>query len=286
MRCSKCNYEPTMSEMQRSPDACPKCGDSRSEASGPAGASRKSGASRRVVLAIGAVFVLAGSMFAWKWVERTKAEDALFATVDQKVRDLNGLSLELLDQSAGLTRAEFLEKAGRRVSDFDAVIAVSMSVNDSARPGVAAMLASYGKAQRALIKEVGDHTKTEVSYEIAKSDFDSFADMAANPSFQEIVAMSDQEIERIQKASLESLKGDGLLSDDKVQRFKDAASLANVLGVRAKYLSSKHNFERAQADLEEAKSELSGAYTKVTVVGEQLKSELGRDLPILRWKST
>lgn len=167
-QCQKCGYEFTLREIQEKAE-CPKCKEI--EASRINRSALVNGKRKPLFTVIAMAFVLVIGVLGVRFYFEFSARQELIAKIDQRVREFNGLSMELLDQSAGMTKGGFLEKASRRIAEIDSVVAASMAIDDSALPGAASALAEYGKAQRGLIAAVDAYTRADIANALAKSEF-------------------------------------------------------------------------------------------------------------------
>lgn len=153
MQCPKCKYEPTMSEMQASPDACLKCGVIYSKADPSVGRSSyrsKSGEQSRSVLSkLIVVIVMVGMAFGgWELYERRK----VMAAVEEQVRLTSAYVTQIvtaLDEGGSITFAEFFEKANKGVAEIDASM-VRVSVLEPSTEASAAAIVYMKKSQEVI----------------------------------------------------------------------------------------------------------------------------------------
>lgn len=276
MQCPKCKYEPTMAEMQASPNECVRCHGN--------GAARYGGR-RLPFLLMGAllVAVVAVSGFGYSLYKRNEAEQALYLQVDQKLRVVNGLSMELLDQGAGLTKAEFFAKATRRTKDLDDLIVQILSVNDSARPGVALAAADYAKAARSVIKTVADQAMAEAVMTVEQNSHARFAKHESDPNFIALLARPEQQLREDERKALDAVKNESDLSRS-VELLREAKLVGDVHALRASYLESKMKAEKSRAAFHRATSEMQKAVKETQVAAERLRQLTDYNFHLSGWQ--
>ena len=279
MQCPKCKYEPTMAEMQRSPSSCIKCATSYS---GYQQATSIAKAGNIVAVVVGVVLLLGVAVFGWQWNEERQEKELLFSQVDQQVRVFNGLVGELLDQSAGMTRGQFFEKANRRVIDIDAAIAKALSIDDSVMPGLGKQAAAYGKASRSMIKAIGEQQRAEVGLSVAKAGHAVYAKYESDKNFQLLLSRSEEQLRVERENSLSAVEAEQDLSK-KVALLKNAADIGDVHGLRVKYLQSKGEVDTAAGILASAQRDLSAAVKRLDLEGKRLNEISGNQFPIEKW---
>lgn len=279
MQCHKCKYEPTMAEMQLCKDSCIKCGVSCSD---DQQSTRLQKDIKRPLLFFGILVMLVAAVFGWQWNERRQEREVLFFQLDQQIRIVNGLVGELLDQGAGLTRAQFFEKSARRVIDIDAVIAKALSIDDSVLPGLSQQAAAYAKAARVLINSVGEQQRAEVSLSLAKASHSVYAKYETDANFQLLLSRTPAQIEATQKAALAAVENEPELSR-KVTLLKAAADIGNVHSLRIKYLQSKDEVDGATNTFDVANKKLSDAVKGLDAAGRQLNKSGRHQFPVQKW---
>lgn len=268
-----------MAEMQRCKDSCIKCGGSYS-GDKPFSDSHK--VVKRALFLFGIVAMLVAAALGWQWNEARKEREVLFFQLDKQIRIVNGLVGELLDQSAGLTRAQFFEKAERRVIDIDAVIAKALSIDDSVLPGLSQKTAAYAKAARVLINAVGEQQRAEFSLSLAKAGHSVYAKYEDDANFQLLLNSTPAQIESIQKEALAAVENEPDLSK-KLTLLKTAADIGNVHSLRIKYLQSKDGVDGAADNLRVAREKLADAVESMDVAGRRLKESGQHEFPVQKW---
>ena len=281
-QCQKCGYELTLREIQERAE-CPKCKDF--DASRIKSGSSGNGKRKPLFAVISVALLLLGGFFGVRFYLEFSARQELIAKIDQRVREFNGLSMELLDQSAGMTKGGFLEKSSRRIAEIDSVVAASMAVDDSALPGAAKSLADYGKAQRGLIAAVEAYTRADIAQSLAKSELDSATEKYGSPAFQDFIKKSDAEVEEFSKLSLDELaRARSGEPGDFIARYKESAVLAELMAGRNAYLKAKEEYDVSAANAEAARLILEMATKKVRIEGLRLNNACGHEFSILNWQ--
>lgn len=152
MQCPKCSYEPTMSEMQESPESCQKCGVIYSNVHARPQVTQD--VSNRKKLAhffykfmlacVAVVFVFGG----WSFYQYRQA----LAAVEEQVRLTSAYVTQIvtaLDDAGSMTFSEFFEKSNKGVSEIDAAM-VKVSVIEPSTEAAEASIAYMKKSQEAI----------------------------------------------------------------------------------------------------------------------------------------
>lgn len=152
MQCTECQYEPTLSEMQRSQDACIKCGakydgSEQGRHTGPAQVGRRKGRGLLIPIIL-LLSVSAAGFFGYSiYQERVVAE-----LVGKEVKLTSAYVsqvLTALDGAGSMTFAEFFSKANKAVEEIDS-IALRLSVIEPQNQTTAAGISYTKKAQEVI----------------------------------------------------------------------------------------------------------------------------------------
>jgi hypothetical protein len=274
VQCPKCKYEPTMSELQASPNECVRC----------YGVGAKQERRLPWLLFIGVAFVclLAVGGYGYSQYQKKAAEDALYLLIDAKVRVVNGVSMELLDQSAGLTKAEFFTKADKRVKELDDVIVQILSVNDSIRPGVAQAAADYARGARAVIKAVADQAMAEAVMNVDKESFSRYVKHESDPNFRALLARPESQLREDERKALAAVQNEGDMSRS-IELLRDAKLLGDVHVLRASYLQSKAKLESSIRAFQKATSEMEDSVEATQSAANRLRQLTDYDFHLSGW---
>ncbi|MDP2244015.1 hypothetical protein [Pseudomonas sp.] len=167
-----------MSEMQASPDACPKCGViySNADASVGRGSYRsKSGErSRSAISKIIVVIVLAGAAIGgWKFYQYRQ----VLAAVEEQVRLTSAYVTQIvtaLDEGGSITFSEFFEKANKGVAEIDASMVQVSVLEPSAEASAAAIV--YMKKSQEVIRGTARSMRSLLDLTTAKKREDKASD--------------------------------------------------------------------------------------------------------------
>lgn len=276
MQCPVCGYEPTLTEMQASPDECVRC-------HGKGVTTQGKKMPRSLIAGVVALSLLGATVLGFNHYQRKTAENALYVLIDQKLGAVNGLSMELLDQGAGLTKAEFFTKAERRVKELDDVIVQILSVNDSARPGVAQAAAEYAKGARAVIKAVADQAMAEALMNVEKQGLARYAKHENDPNFIALVSRPESQLREDESRALAAVEGEQDMGR-KIELLRDAKLLGDVHALRAGYLESKRKAEVSAAAYQKKTSEMEAAVQETQRAANRLRQLTDYDFRLSGWE--
>lgn len=210
MQCPKCKYEPTMAEMQRSSDSCPKCqivysnfGKGQEASKGAVNQRKSAGVLARLALACIVVAALFGG---WKFYDYRQT----VAAVEEQVRLTSAYVNQVvtaLDDSGSMTFAEFFEKANKAVSEIDAAM-VRLSVISPASD-VSAASVIYMKKSQEVIRALAGSMRSMMKLSSAKDRLEKAEQdqYSSNEYIQERAVKTKLEALNEQIEILDSLKG-------------------------------------------------------------------------------
>ena len=231
MQCQKCRYEPTMSEMQRSPDDCVKCGINYS---GFAASSARRvhperiGSDKRKFSIFKAVFLAATfagiALVAFRYYEYRQAVAAL----EQNIRLTSAYTEQVitsLEEGGAMTFAELFSKITRNIEEVDALL-VRTSVIEGA-DSVKEKSMTYMRRAQDVMRGVSISTRKMMDLSSAADRFKAAERRieSAEPGYQYSHARESR-IEALneQISALEAVKETrGTLSDMSIA-MKDAAA--------------------------------------------------------------
>jgi hypothetical protein len=127
MQCPKCRYEPTMAEMQSSPDSCAQCGVffsklTATQAADSAAGNTGSRGSKTFLLLVLVLAVFAGlGISGWKYAEWKRSVEAVETEVRLSSAHVRQ-GLVALDGGGSITFAEFFRKLETSVAEIDSAI--------------------------------------------------------------------------------------------------------------------------------------------------------------------
>lgn len=171
MQCPKCRYEPTLAEVQRSPNGCVSCGEEYGSAESASAAAAPSGAGRKVkgrVLLL-SVFALAAVIGAGYFGFSIYTERLVTEQVNKEVKLASAYVSQVLtavDDSGSMTFSEFFTKANKAVTEIDS-IAVRLSVIEPQNEATAAGI-HYAKKSQEVIRGTANSMRAILSLSSAK----------------------------------------------------------------------------------------------------------------------
>lgn len=210
MQCPKCKYEPTMSEMQSSPDVCPNCSADYSKVNSSAARAPemiKTGKrSRGVITKIIALCVLLAVAFGgWNFYLHRK----VLTAVEEQVRLTSAYVTQIvtaLDDGGSMTFAEFFEKANKSVAEIDASM-VRVSVLEPSTEASAAAIV-YMKKSQEVIRGTARSMRSLLDLSTAKKREEQAADdrLSSNEYVRERASESRRSALDAQLKALDDLK--------------------------------------------------------------------------------
>lgn len=231
MQCPKCKYEPTMSEMQRSPDDCVKCGINYS---GFAASSARRVRPEKIwnekgrfgifKAAFLAATLAAIALAAFKYYEYRQAVTAL----EQNIRLTSAYTEQVitsLEQGGAMTFAELFSKITRSIEEVDALL-VRTSVIDGA-DSVKERSMIYMRRAQDVMRGVSTSTRKMMDLSSATDRFKAAERRieSAEPGYQYSHARESRlEALNEQISALEAVKETRIILSDMAIAMKGAAA--------------------------------------------------------------
>ncbi len=168
MQCKSCRYEPTMTEMQASPAACPKCKEpyDKVKSASVQKTEKKPRQNKGVLTKFFTLFVLVAALVGgWKFYERHQAVEAIEAQVQLTSAYVTQMITAFQD-SGSMTFSEFFEKANKSIAEIDASI-VRVSVVGGASDTSAASVV-YMKESQEVIRAISSAMRPFLALSVAQ----------------------------------------------------------------------------------------------------------------------
>lgn len=290
MKCPTCGYEPTLKEIQATPDKCASCGASHAGVAQKAGAqdvrhrAPKEKGARKYLLAGFVSLLIAVAVCVYGVREYSHRQ--LVGNVDAVVRKANAQIAELLDEKANRTNADFLRIYQARMDGFDALVAEALAINDSASPGLAAATADYVRASRQLLKVFGSEVNSRINMRLKESAYESAKAYLSDDLVSSFIRLSDDQVNKLLSESVDRVSSEGDLLKG-LDLLKQATIYEGLAKKRRAYLDAEAEASEAKAAHEAALNDLAKAGEEVKRVGVTLEGIAGEKLPIqsLEFKS-
>jgi hypothetical protein len=285
MQCPKCDYHAPLSEITVA-GQCPKCAiyyhkfskkPVQAASTFPAQVKPK-----RYMLILVSLFlvVMTGVLGYWGYGQYQRYQ--LIAVIDGKLRLANGYVAEIMDKKSGLTNAGYFEKVPRRIVDLDNLMAATLTVDDSAIPGIKTAAADYVNASRAFLSQFTLSTKASIQQAVSAAKHKAYEGYAASPEGLKYLAKSDAQIKAEQDYSLRMLEA----APDLLSKLEQQALIipfAQQTDKRASYLKSLHEMNAARAEAELQLAALGQAGLQLKTIGAQLNLMAGKPLSVQAW---
>lgn len=225
MQCPRCKYEPTMSEMQESPNTCLKCGTKyvgigKVEQSPVVRGVGRNGVVRFSLLFFIVIFFVVAGYYGHSIYEDMRVAEQ----VDKEVKLTSAYVsqvLTALDGAGSMTFAEFFSKANKAVEEIDSIalrISVIEPQNQTTEAGI-----SYTKKAQEVVRGTSSSMRALMSLSSAR-------DREASAKVR-----TESSNEYIREAGYESLKG---ALDDQVKALDEIKEARSALALSAKGLRS------------------------------------------------
>ncbi len=280
MQCPKCKYEPTMSEMQRSPDDCVKCGVKFSSST-PSAIPRpvRRGALSAVTGVIGlSILLVVGGYFGLIEYRKQAAIDE----AGRYMRSANGYVAEMLDEKANRTTAEFLGKLPRRIQSLDDLNAQVLAMDDSSLPGLKGATADYIRASRSFLSSFADMRRAEISLSVKKAGHATYESYSVSHQGRSDLALSDAQM----KAELDvaTARHDSASTmSEKIAALGASAKILSRSKKRLSYLTSLEDVGAADQQFEMAKRRFEAARDELSTAGRKLSELADEPMPVQPW---
>lgn len=170
MQCPKCSYEPTMSEIQASPDKCPRCDVyySKIGAEHAAAKARKPtlGSARKIVPLLLLLVAIGGGATGWI---KYQARQAALKDIESQVRLASAYVDQMVSSADGaqaITFREIFANADRYVSEIDAAL-VKVSIVE---PKIAEVEPAqrYMRGSQEMIRNISGQARAVLEFSNAK----------------------------------------------------------------------------------------------------------------------
>ncbi|MBX7271120.1 hypothetical protein [Stutzerimonas chloritidismutans] len=269
-----------MSEMQRSPDNCVKCGVNFSSAALSVMARpRKRGKTYAVAGVIGlSILLVAGGYFGL--IEYRK--QAVIDEAGHHMRAANGYVAEMLDEKASRTTAEFLEKLPRRIQSLDDLNARVLAMDDSLLPGLKGATADYIRASRAFLSGFADMQRAEISLSVAKAGHAAYDSYVSSHQGRSDLALSDAQIKAELDIATAKHESASTMSE-KITALGISAKILSRSRTRLSYLSSLDDVNEASRQAEMAKRSFEAARDELSTAGRKLSELADEPMPVQPW---
>lgn len=280
MQCPNCGYEPTMSEIQRSPDGCVKCGASFSgSAASVMPRPRKRGGLFAVAGVISlSILLVAGGYFGL--IEYRK--QVVIDEAGRYMRAANGYVAEILDEKANRTTAEFLGKLPRRIQSLDDLNAQVLAMDDSSLPGLKAATADYIRASRSFLSSFADLRRAEIGLSVAKAGHATYESYANSQQGRSDLALSDAEMKAELDGATEKHDSSSSMSA-KIAALGVSAKILSRSRKRLSYLASLDGVREAEQKAESAKRLFETARDELSTAGRKLSELADKPMPVQPW---
>lgn len=288
MRCPKCGMESGSDQIEHG--QCAACGvyfhklksvNKKAETVPvlkPGAPSRRSLALSAMALLLVAVLIGAGF-----WAHGFYRKQELIAESAAAMRLANSYVSELLDESARLTNAGYLEKAPRRIEQLDTLIASALAIDDSAAPGLAKATADYAKGSRAFVNSFTRHVQADIRTSVAEAGHRVYDDFARSDLGQYILAKSDEQILNESRAAMAQVQAESdlMARTDLVVTMTRHHQLAEK---RQKYLDSKNALDAAKEQSRQALLDLNDTGVELGRIGRRVSDLAGTQMPVQAWQ--
>lgn len=285
MQCPKCEYIASPGEAMVE-GQCPKCEvfyhkvkQQPQAAQSEVAHTGKSGLGRRLVMSLVCIVMITGACF-YGFHRYTHYQ--LSKSVEVILRQTNGQLAELLDEKAQRTNADFLRVYQGRLADLDKLVALALSIDDSAAPGVASATADYVRASREFLKRFADELQSRVMMSVDESSLKEASKFLDTAEGKKFAALSDTEVKELYaKSSDQMAEAKGF--ESQLAELKRGADLEAMGRKRSAYLTAKSSLAEATSRHEKATLALGVAGESIGKVGADLESRLGEKLPVQSW---
>lgn len=255
MQCPKCSYEPTLSETQASPDACPSCGVIYAKVGkgdqDPKESVGKNSSGRRVYVWVVFFFVCflagIGAKFGYEKYQVSKAINAARPSV--KITTAYMVQqIGLHESGSNITFGEYFERSKNAISEIDKLIIGLNGIDVSGARSELMVAEKYMETVRETIRDMSAVMRASMNA--------SSASDIADEAYKESLDTSNEytaayEKDRYRKAL-----------DDQEKALK-------------KILELKTSMRSRIAILKESANEVSGIYGKDSVVGLEDIGKIG-----------
>lgn len=281
MQCLKCRYEPTMAELQKSPDVCTACSvpfalAARSMTAAPSN-------SRRIVaIAVFSLLITAALVLAGFWGHSEYKRGILIDEVEQSMRAANGFVSEILDDKALLTNGQFLQKIPRRIAELDSLLASTLAINDREIPGLTVAAAAYVRSSRSFLNAFTDDLRLGIQLSLAEAGHKAYESYPMTLDGARYLAMTQAEIQRISTESLAAVQAESDLSK-KIDLLSKAAEHGKQQSRRTAYLKSAEDVRQAKSAKSASLKALHKFGNDIQRSGNKVSELSGRQMPTQAW---
>lgn len=283
MQCPNCKYEPTLSQVQRSPVKCVSCGsDFRQSESGVAPSGPRAITGRYLRFGAIVALVVIGLIAAAVYGHRQYKESQLVEQVEQKMRSANSYVAEMLDAQAGRTNGEYLQKIPKRIEELDRLVADSLAIDDSAIPGASKLTADYVRVSRAYLNQFTRHLRATIQASVADAGYQSQAAYPSTAEGRAMLSTSAAALDARRTYDLNQIESeqDLMRKSDLLIASMEREKKIKRMGV---YLDSRQEKESAEAAVLKEEKLLNAAGLKIRDVGNTVSDLLGKPMPVQGW---
>ena len=278
MQCSKCHYEPTLSEMQRSPDNCVRCGRGYADPKSVVPGSIRNRSATFSLVAFVLIIIFAAFYF---YHYRQLA--AVSESSAKIMRSANGFVAELLDEGVSRNNGEYLSAVPDRIKKLDDLSAEALAIDDSAMPGLGLATSAYVRAYRNLVNMFSDHVRGTMALGVARSELDKFSDFAKSDNGKYLISIDDSLFNSYIEKSLADARS-ASIGPEAIQKLKDASVAVKIGEQRVGYRNAKERLDGLELAQKRSLQRMGDASSEVNKAGKHVESITGRKMPILEWR--
>jgi hypothetical protein len=225
------------------------------------------------------VALIVGSFAGLDYYRRSE----LVKRAETSMRMANSYVAELLDESARLTKAGYLEKAPRRIQDLDSLVASTLAIDDAALPGLTKATTDYVKGSRNFVNAFTQYVQADIKASVALANHKSHDEFANSSLGRYMLSKSDQQILMESKAALAAVEAepDVLARTDEVVTMVKHQKLAEM---RRQYLDSRAALNADNENSQRALQQLNSAGVELGRIGGKVSELAGKQMPVQAWQ--